>query len=140
MMTSIVRVCVKNVAAALAVPAAPAVARMMTPRRFSARPQRVAEPSMISIDEDIRLVGMPSITFEPIYRVMLHFTQWSDNKEVSRRIVRGVPLIGLANAMRIVESAVSHGTSIVITAPLDDAQMYQNRLTQMGLRITLEMA
>lgn len=81
-----------------------------------------------------------NIYFEPIYRVVLHFTQWPDNQEVTRRVKRAVPVITLPDARRVVENAAMHGTSIVVTAPLEDASLYEMRLTQAGLKVTLDIA
>lgn len=83
---------------------------------------------------------LPAISFEPIYRIVLYFTQWNDNTEIARRIVKSVPIIRVAEAMRISQNAASYGTAIVITAPLSDAQVYLNRLTNEGLKVSLDVA
>jgi len=83
---------------------------------------------------------LPAISFEPIYRIILYFTQWNDNTEIARRIVKSVPVIRVAEAMRISQSAANNGTAIVITAPLSDAQVYLNRLTNEGLKVSLDVA
>lgn len=84
--------------------------------------------------------GITNMVFEPIYRVVLHYTMWSDNKRIARTVRRAVPILRFSEAMRISEMAAKNGTAIVITTGLDDAKLYELRLVRLGLRATLETA
>lgn len=105
----------------------------------------IAEPpSMAGSSVNAPAMSFPGITFdvtyEPIYRVVLHYNLWQDSKAVARRVKSAVPILSGANALRIVENAQLYGSSIVITVPLDDASMYESRLSRAGLKVTLEIA
>ena len=81
-----------------------------------------------------------SFAYEPIYRVILHYNQWQDAKPIALRVRQAVPVLSGADAQRVVENAQAHGTAIVITAPHDDAEMYESRLTRVGLKASIEVA
>lgn len=81
-----------------------------------------------------------AMSFEPIYRVILHYTNWTDHKDIARVVHRAVPTITRTHALQTVENAAAYGSAIVVTAPLDEAEMYEARLTRMGMKATLEVA
>ena len=87
-----------------------------------------------------QLMDLPKMNFAPIFRVILHYTQWEDNKEIARRITRAIPAIRGSNAIRIVENAVLYGSAIIIVAPIDEATIYETKLTRMGLKVSLDIA
>lgn len=79
-------------------------------------------------------------SFAPIYRVILHYTNWDDPKPVAKRIMKCVPHLSFGDGMRIAKNAALYNTSVVVTVPLDEAKIYETRLTRSGLRVTLDMA
>jgi hypothetical protein len=79
-------------------------------------------------------------SFAPIYRVILHYNVWSDNKDAAKRVARAVDVLSMSDALRIVEAAVLYGSAIVVTVPLGEASSYEHRLRQAGLRASLEQA
>lgn len=81
-----------------------------------------------------------AMSFEPIYRVILHYTNWTDHKDVANVVKKAVPSISKTHALRTVENAAAYGTAIVVTVPQDEAEMYEARLNRMGLKASLEIA
>ncbi len=102
---------------------APPVAPSMTPRR--SRKKR---------HDSFR------ITFEPIYRVILHYTQWKDDNVIAEKVVRAVNHMRFLEGLRIAQAANLHGSSIVVTTNLDQASVIEERLRLNGLRATVEVA
>lgn len=100
-------------------------------------------PFMIEIEsrniKDEENMGA-NFQFEAFHRVILHYTNWSDNEEIARRLVRGVPVLSKTDGLRIASNAASAGTAIVITTTYQDASLYETRLTQMGLKVSLDLA
>ena len=91
---------------------------------------------------DRQLYGNPSmsISFEDFYRVMLHYTQWTDDDPVAQKVKRAVPQMTMNEALRIVDSARRYGTSIVLTASLEDATICHDKLNRSQLKATIELA
>lgn len=133
---------------ALSLPSLPSHAMAMPTRRrtLPVPISRFSAAALMPIYEDDATLafptttGLPLFSFEPIYRVMLHYTNWTDTKDVTKRVKRAVPVVPITQARNAVEAAEKNGTSILVTAPLDDAAMYEIRLTQAGLKVSLELA
>ena len=106
-----------------------------TPPTFITSPGQ--EEALLSITDYMNGVSME---FEPIYRVLLHYTNWSNSKEIAKKVHKAVPIVTFEHALRTTETAAANGTSIVITAPQDDAEMYESRLMRFGLKASLEIA
>jgi ATP-dependent Clp protease adaptor protein ClpS len=58
--------------------------------------------------------------------------------EVVVYIVKAVPQIPPKDAVRIMLTAHNHGNALVITSPLEYAELYRDRLESFGLTATLE--
>lgn len=78
-------------------------------------------------------VIMPNFSFAPIYRVVLRYSNWSDDKEVAKTVKQSVPVISYSAAKQVVANAKAYGNSIVITANQDDAKKYMKNLVAKGL-------
>lgn len=81
-----------------------------------------------------------NISFEEFYRVMLHYSAWSDDKETARKVIQAVSILRMNEAIRIVDSARRYGRSIVTTVPKEEAELYTDNLVRIGLKATLELA
>lgn len=81
-----------------------------------------------------------SISFDDFYRVVLHYTQWSDDDPVAQKVRRAVPQMTMNEALRIVDAARRYGASIVVTAPLEDATRCMDSLNRFQLKATMELA
>jgi ATP-dependent Clp protease adapter protein ClpS len=119
---------------ALRAPAARALAAAPAPAPL----RHYEEESLLSITD--HMMEGTTMQFEPIYRVLLHYTNWVNPKEIARKVHQAVPVVSSSHALRTVENAAAHGTAIVVTAALDDAELYEARLTRVGLKASLEVA
>lgn len=81
-----------------------------------------------------------SISFEDFYRVMLHYSNWVDDDPIAQKVKRAVPQMTMNEALRIVDSARRYGTSIVLTASLEDATICRDKLVRSQLKATMELA
>lgn len=81
-----------------------------------------------------------SIRFEPFYRVLLHYSMWNDNKLVAKTVAKAVPIISFNDGLRVAEAAEKVGSAIVVTVPLEDAEIYDDRLRHAGLKSSIESA
>ena len=81
-----------------------------------------------------------SISFEDFYRVMLHYTNWTDDDPIAQKVKRAVPQMTMNEALRIVDAARRYGTSIVVTATLEEATACKEKLTRSQLKATMELA
>lgn len=91
---------------------------------------------------DRQMQGNPSmsISFEDFYRVVLHYTQWTEDDPIAQKVKRAVPQMTMNEALRIVDSARRYGVSIVVTAPLEDATQCKESLTRLQLKASVELA
>ena len=81
-----------------------------------------------------------SISFDTFYRVILHYTAWSDDNITAKQVAKAVPALTYSEALRIVQAASRYGSAIVVTVPLDDARLYELRLTRFGFKASIEEA
>lgn len=81
-----------------------------------------------------------SISFDDFYRVVLHYTQWVDDDPIAQKVKRAVPKMTMNEAIRIVDSARRYGSSIVVTASLEDATRCKDILTRSQLKASIELA
>ena len=72
------------------------------------------------------------------YKVLLHNDDHNDMFHVVQSISKAVPQRTQQEAIAIMEEAHTQGVAIVITAPLEYAEMYVDRLRSFGLVSTLE--
>lgn len=80
------------------------------------------------------------VTFEPIYRVILHYTQWTDDNLVAEKVVRAVNNMRFLEGLRIAQAANKYGSSIVATTNIEQASLIEEKLRLYGLRATVEIA
>lgn len=100
-------------------------------------PLRPIEEGVDVADDKVTGIDM---TFEPIYRVILHYTNWNDHRIIGKAVKQAVPVITYTHALRSAENAAAHGSAIVVTVPKDDAEMYESRLSRAGLKASLDLA
>lgn len=74
------------------------------------------------------------------YRVILHNDDVNSMDHVVRSLVRSVPGLGTTKAMAIMLEAHNSGKAIVITCPLELAELVRDRLESCGLTATIEKA
>ena len=76
----------------------------------------------------------------PPYKVLLHNDDHNSMDHVVRSLVRSVPGLGRAAAIRIMLEAHLSGVALVTTCPLELAELYRERLESCGLTATIERA
>lgn len=74
------------------------------------------------------------------YKVVLHNDDHNSMDHVIRSLMRSVPGIGIAAAVKIMLEAHNTGRAIVTTCPLELAELYRDRLESCGLTATIEQA
>ncbi len=74
------------------------------------------------------------------WSVVLHNDDHNDMLHVVRSLVKSVPKLGAARATQIMLEAHNHGKAIVVTCPLELAELYRDRLQSFGLTATIEKA
>lgn len=75
--------------------------------------------------------------FDP-YKVLLHNDDHHEMNYVIEAIVKAVPQLSRDAAEAIMHEAHQKGTALVITCPLEHAEMYCDRIKSFGLRATIE--
>lgn len=86
------------------------------------------------------LLDPPNFQFEPFYRVLLHYNNWTEGKQIARIVRMAVPIVSADESLRVVEMAEIHETAIVVTVPKDDAELFVQRLIVSGLISSMEVA
>jgi len=76
----------------------------------------------------------------PPWSVILHNDDHNDMLHVVQSLVKSVPNLGTVRATKIMLEAHNHGKAIVITCPLELAELYRERLESFGLTATIEKA
>lgn len=80
--------------------------------------------------------------FEPLYRIMLHYSLWNENdtKSIAQKVKISVPILTLRDCEKIVRHTQSYGMSMVCTVVKDKAVLYYENLVRVGLNATIEEA
>lgn len=76
----------------------------------------------------------------PPYDVLLHNDDVNTMDHVVRALLRSVPSVDADRAFAIMWEAHTHGVAVVITCPLEPAELYRDRLQSFGLTATIEPA
>ena len=74
----------------------------------------------------------------PPYRVILHNDDHNSMDHVIQALRKSVPGMTLARATAVMWEAHTSGKAVVITCPLELAELYQQRLMSFGLTATIE--
>ncbi len=76
----------------------------------------------------------------PPYAVILHNDDYHEMNYVVQALVKSVPGLSSDEAVRIMMEAHNSGKAIVITCPLEQAELYRDRIRTFGLGVTIEKA
>lgn len=76
----------------------------------------------------------------PPYSVVLHNDDHNEMTYVVESLLRSVPSLSTERAVAIMFEAHYNGRAIVVTCPLELAELYQQRLCSRGLNVTIEKA
>ena len=74
----------------------------------------------------------------PPYKVILHNCDCHDFLYVRKAILKSVPSLTKAEATKIMWTAHNEGTAVVIVAPRETAEFYQERIQTFKLGCTIE--
>ncbi len=93
---------------------------------------------------ETQTVSRPDIVVErstlPPYNVLLHNDDVNSMDHVVRALVESVPNISSERAAEIMIEAHQTGRAVVLTCPLELAELYRDRLKSFGLRASIEAA
>lgn len=95
---------------------------------------------MTSLQTDAERRGAERRKLLPPYHVILHNDDVNEMTYVVRALLRCVPGLTPERATAIMLEAHNHGRAIVITCPLELAELYRDRLESCGLTATVEPA
>ncbi|HEY7064498.1 MAG TPA: ATP-dependent Clp protease adapter ClpS [Chloroflexota bacterium] len=109
----------------LAAPAAPTT----TPETPTATPET---PTLPNVEDLAKLL--------PPYKVLLHNDDHNSMDHVVRSLLRSVPKLSRIRAIQIMLEAHNHGVALVIVCPLEQAELFRDRLESCGLTATIEAA
>ena len=76
----------------------------------------------------------------PPYSVILHNDDHNGMDYVVAALVKSVPSLKVPDAIHIMLEAHNQGRTVVITCPLEPAELYRDRLRTFGLGATIEKA
>ena len=76
----------------------------------------------------------------PPWSVILHNDDHNEMLYVVRALLKSVPGLSRAQALAIMLEAHNTGKAVVITCPLEHAELYRDRLQSCGLTATIEPA
>jgi ATP-dependent Clp protease adaptor protein ClpS len=76
----------------------------------------------------------------PPYNVLLHNDDVNTMDHVVHALLRSVPRLTRAEAIQIMLEAHHTGVALVVTCPLEQAELYRDRLQSYGLTATIEPA
>ena len=76
----------------------------------------------------------------PPYSVILHNDDHHAMDYVVEALVKSVPSLSVNDAVGIMIDAHNTGRAIVITCPLEQAELYRDRLRSFGLGVSIEKA
>lgn len=80
------------------------------------------------------------VQFDSIYRVVLVYNLWLNDKHVAHKIRGSVPVVSFTDGLNVARRARVEGRAIVVTAPEEEAAVYADRLKKKGLVADLEEA
>jgi ATP-dependent Clp protease adaptor protein ClpS len=105
----------------------------MTPLASTDAPSAVVQnPPQIEDDVDVRRRLLPP------YKVILHNDDHNPIPHVVKALQKSVPGMSFGRATAIMWEAHTAGKAIVVTCPLELAELYQQRLLSFGLTATIE--
>lgn len=76
----------------------------------------------------------------PPYAVILHNDDYHAMDYVVAALVKSVPSLSVDKAVNIMLEAHNTGRAVVITCPLEQAELYRDRIGSFGLGATIEKA
>jgi ATP-dependent Clp protease adaptor protein ClpS len=92
----------------------------------------VQNPPQVEDEVDVRRRLLPP------YKVILHNDDHNPIPHVVKALQKSVPGMSFGRATAIMWEAHTSGKAIVITCPLELAELYQQRLLSFGLTATIE--
>ena len=95
---------------------------------------------MPGIEQTPANIDEPRVFTMPPWLVLLHNDDVNDMVHVVQALVKSVPKLSSQQATEIMMEAHQNGQALVITCPLELAELYQERLQTPGLTATIEKA
>ena len=102
--------------------------------------ETVARPGMaITTTETDRETYTPTVTLPP-YAVILHNDDHNEMDFVVSALLKSVSTLSIEDAVRIMLEAHNAGQAVVVVCPLEQAELYRDRLRTFNLGATIEKA
>jgi ATP-dependent Clp protease adaptor protein ClpS len=76
----------------------------------------------------------------PPYAVILHNDDHHAMDYVVEALIKSVPSLTVEQAVNVMLEAHNTGQAVVITCPLEEAELYRDRIRSYGLGVTIEKA
>ena len=76
----------------------------------------------------------------PPYAVILHNDDYHEADYVVTALLRSVTSLAVNEAVMIMLDAHNNGQAVVVTCPLEQAELYRDRIRTFGLGATIEKA
>jgi len=83
--------------------------------------------------------GSRTFTLPP-WIVLLHNDDVNDMAHVVQALIKSVPKLSTERAVEVMMEAHNQGRAVVVTCPLELAELYRERLEGFGLTATIEKA
>ncbi len=96
--------------------------------------------SSTSPSRETERAQQPAQDFLPRYSVVLHNDDHNSMDFVVASLLKSVSSLTTAEAISIMLEAHSEGKAVVITCPLEHAELYRDRIRTFGLAATIEKA
>ena len=81
-----------------------------------------------------------SFAYEPFYRVILVYTNWTNDSTVAEKVRASCRTVTFTEALKTVRYSKIHGGGIVCTVLKDEADIYSNNMKKRGLTVLLDEA
>ena len=98
------------------------------------------KPSHMSTTIETERASRTLAEILPPYSVILHNDDVHSMDFVAAALVKSVPQLTTENAAAIMFEAHNNGLAVVVTCPLEQAELYRDRLRTFGLGVTIERA
>ena len=76
----------------------------------------------------------------PPYAVILHNDDYHDVEYVVASLLKSVSSLSVEEAVTITIDTHNNGQAVVVTCPLEQAELYRDRIHSFGLGVTIEKA
>lgn len=81
-----------------------------------------------------------SFSFEPYYRVILVYSNWTNDKPIGKLVSASIPIITEKHATNVVRRTRIEGRAIIVTVLKNEALTYMQNIKNKGLDCVIDEA